>query len=52
MGFLSIYQNYVIKMDQYNFKRYYTIFYTQCTSCLHVKKIMDTSQKIDKYLSI
>jgi hypothetical protein len=36
-------------MDQQNFIKYYTIFYTQFASCLHGKRFIATSQEIDKY---
>jgi hypothetical protein len=53
MGFLwSIYQKYVAKIEQTNFKWYYTIFYAQLTICLHGKSFIDTPQEIDKYLAI
>jgi hypothetical protein len=53
MGFLwSAYQKYVQKMDQHNFKWYYTIFYAQFTICLHEKSFLDTPQEIDKILPI
>jgi hypothetical protein len=46
MGFLwSVYQTYVAKIEQQNFKWYYIIFDPQLTSCLHVKSCIATPQK-------
>jgi hypothetical protein len=39
-------------MDLYNFRKYYTIFYAQLTSCLLGKSFIATPQEIDKYLLI
>jgi hypothetical protein len=53
MGFLwSVYQKYVAKIEQPNFKWYYTIFYAQFTSYLQGKGFIATTQKIDKILPI
>jgi hypothetical protein len=48
----SVYQKYVAKIEQPNFKWYYTIFYAQFTSCLHENSFIVTPQKLDKILPI
>jgi hypothetical protein len=42
---LSTYQKYVEKMEHPNFRKHYTIFYAQFTSCLHGKSFIATTEK-------
>jgi hypothetical protein len=39
-------------MDNFNFRKYHTIFYAQFSSSFHGKSFIATPQEIDKYLSI
>jgi hypothetical protein len=41
-----------LKMDLYDFRKYYTIFYAQLTSSFHRKSFIATPQEIVKYLPI
>jgi hypothetical protein len=39
-------------MDNFNFRKYHTIFYAQFSSSFHGKSFISTPQEIDKYLPI
>jgi hypothetical protein len=48
----SAYQKYIAKIEQPNFKWYYTIFYAKFTSCLHGNSFIATPRKLDEILPI